>query len=253
MTPSPGADGPVVAVVPARGGSKGIPGKNLADLGGRPLLAWSVEAARAAATVDRVLVSTDDAAIAEAAVAAGAEVPFLRPAELAADDTPDLPVFLHVLDELDRRGEPAGILVHLRPTCPFRPAGLVDRGVEALRADPDADSVRSLSPVAKSPYKMWTVAGDRLEPLLGGWDEELFNRPRQVLPEVWVHDGVLDVVRAGVLRSGSMCGRRIRPLFTPDGCGVDIDTPEDLDRARALAGAGDWAAPDAAAPGAPGR
>jgi N-acylneuraminate cytidylyltransferase len=237
MVLSPG--GQVVAVIPARGGSKGIPRKNLARVAGRPLIAWSIEAGVAAESVDRVVVSTDDEEIAEVARTCGAEVPFLRPSELARDDTPDLPVFQHLLAELDAPGA-AGpdtaieLLVHLRPTSPLRPEGLVDEGIRLLRADADADSVRSLSAPPKTPYKMWRVEHGVLEPLLGGWDRELFNRPRQQLPEVWVHDGVLDVVRAPVVRAGSMCGRRVLPLFTPPGTAVDIDTPDDLDRAAGM-------------------
>lgn len=237
MVLSPG--GQVVAVIPARGGSKGIPRKNLARVAGRPLIAWSIEAGLAAASVDRVVVSTDDEEIAEVARTLGAEVPFLRPTELARDDTPDLPVFQHLLDELDAPGA-AGqrtsveLLVHLRPTSPLRPEGLVDEGIRLLRADADADSVRSLSAPPKTPYKMWRVEHGVLEPLIGGWDRELFNQPRQQLPEVWVHDGVLDVVRAAVVRTGSMCGRRVLPLFTPPGTAVDIDTPDDLDRAAGM-------------------
>jgi CMP-N,N'-diacetyllegionaminic acid synthase len=230
--------GQVVAVVPARAGSKGIPRKNLARVAGRPLIAWSIDAGLAATSVDRVVVSTDDEEIAEVARACGAEVPFLRPSELARDDTPDLPVFQHLLDELDGPGSDPSrsieLLVHLRPTSPLRPQGLIDEGIRLLRADTDADSVRSLSAPPKTPYKMWRVEHGVLEPLLGGWDRELFNQPRQQLPEVWVHDGVLDVVRASVIQGGSMCGRRVLPLFTPPGTAIDIDTPDDLDRAGSM-------------------
>ena len=224
----------VVAVIPARGGSKGIPRKNLAMVGGRPLIAWSIEAGLAATEVDRVVVSTDDDEIARVARDCGAEVPFLRPPELALDDTADLPVFIHALDQLELTGGSPELLVHLRPTSPLRRAGFVDAGVRMLREHADADSVRSLSPAEKTPYKMWTIDDGRLSPLIGSWDEELFNRPRPQLPPVWVHDGVLDVVRPAVLRAGSMCGRRILPLLTPSGTAIDIDSQDDLRRAAEL-------------------
>ena len=115
----------VLALVPARGGSKGLPGKNLRPLAGHPLVAWAVAAGRQAERVGRVLVSTDDPAIRDAAVAAGAEAPFLRPAALAADDTTDLPVVLHALDWLlEHEGYAPGVVVQLRPTSPLRPPGL---------------------------------------------------------------------------------------------------------------------------------
>ncbi len=230
------AAGEVVALVPARGGSKGIPRKNLAPLGGRPLIAWTIEAGLAARTVDRVVVSTEDDEIARTAVDLGAEVPFRRPPELAEDDTADLPVFQHALAELARDGVEVELVVHLRPTSPLRPASFIDEGVELLRGVPEADSVRSVTPAAKSPYKMWRLNDGRLEPLLGGWADELFNQPRQALPEVWVHDGVLDVIRPAAIEAGSMCGQHVLALFTPAGVAVDIDTPDDLRRARELVG-----------------
>lgn len=227
-------EGPVVAVIPARGGSKGLPGKNIATFVDRPLIVWSIEAALASGSVDRVVVSTDDPAIADVADAAGAEVPWLRPAELALDDTRDLPVFVHVLAWLDAEWTPPSALVQLRPTSPLRPSGFIDAGV-ALLAERSADSVRSVSPAAKTPYKMWREADGWLEPLLGSWDDELFNEPRQALPEVWEHDGVLDVIAADTIRAGSMSGRRIAALPTPAGFAVDIDTADDLARAERLA------------------
>jgi CMP-N-acetylneuraminic acid synthetase len=220
----------VLALIPARGGSKGVPRKNVRLLGGRPLIEWSIEAAREATAVDRVVVSTDDAEIAEVARAAGAEVPFERPAELAADDTRDLPVFQHALDELEALGDAFDVVVHLRPTSPLRPAPLVDDAVAALLATP-ADSLRSLTAADKTPYKMWRIADDRLQPLLGSWEQELFNEPRQALPPVYLHDGVIDVVRVPTLRAGSMCGRDVVPFLTPPGLAIDIDTEDDLERA----------------------
>src|SRR5262245_22108602 len=115
------ASGSVVAIVPARGGSKGIPRKNVREVGGHPLIAYSIAAGLASPLVSRVIVSTDNEEIASVARAYGAEVPFMRPAELAADDTPDLPVFIHALDWLARHeNQSPAIVVHLRPTSPLR-------------------------------------------------------------------------------------------------------------------------------------
>lgn len=225
----------VIALIPARGGSKGLPRKNLAEMGGRPLIEWSIAAALESPTVDRVVVSTDDDEIAAVARAAGAEVPFMRPADLAADDTPDLPVFQHAVAEL-RDLLPDDVLVHLRPTSPIRPAGLIDDAVATLLAAPDADSLRSVSSVGKSPYKMWVVVDGGLEPLIGTWEDELFNQPRQVLPTVFQHDGVIDVLRVATVTEGSMSGRIVLPYFTPDGVAVDIDSARDLNVAEQLLG-----------------
>lgn len=231
MTSSP----TVIALIPARGGSKGVLRKNLAEMGGRLLIEWSIDAALSSPVVDRVVVSTDDDEIAAVARATGAEVPFMRPADLAADDTPDLPVFQHAVAELGDL-PPDDVLVHLRPTSPIRPPGLIDDAVAAFVSAPDADSLRSVSPVGKSPFKMWVVAGGALQPLLGTWEDELFNQPRQVLPPVFQHDGVIDVLRVATVTEGSMSGRVVLPYFTPDGVAVDIDSARDLDVAEQLLG-----------------
>ena len=125
-----------VAIVPARGGSKSIPRKNIRLLRGVPLLAYSIEAGLRARLVDRVIVSTDDEEIAGIARAWGADVPFLRPAAIADDDTPDLPVFQHVVDWLEANaGGLPEILVQLRPTSPLRSPDCVDGAIELLRGD----------------------------------------------------------------------------------------------------------------------
>ena len=127
----------VLAIIPARGGSKGIPRKNIKLFAAAPLLAWSIQAAKDSKTVTRVIVSTDDVEIAQVAREWGAEVPFLRPAELAEDRSPDLPLFLHALDWLKtNEGYLPDFLVQLRPTSPIRPIGLVDEAVEILLAHP---------------------------------------------------------------------------------------------------------------------
>lgn len=220
----------VLAVVAARGGSKGLAGKNLLQVFGMPLVSWAVRAGVEAGTVTRTIVTTDDSAIAEAALAAGAEVPFLRPAHLAADDTADLPVFQHVLDHLATEGYHPDVVVQLRPTSPARPPGLVDRGVRMLLDAPSADSVRAVCPAPCTPYKMWRMSDGRLRPLLGDETQELYNRPRQALPPVHWQIGTLDVIRAATIRAGSMSGGHILAIELPTDLAVDIDGPGDLAR-----------------------
>ena len=173
----------VLALIPARGGSKGIPRKNVRLFAGFPLLAWSIAAARASARTRRVIVSTDDPAIATVAETFGAEAPFLRPAELATDDTPDLPVFVHALAWLEREeGYRPELIVQLRPTSPLRPTDLIDGAVATLVRRPDIHSVRSVCRPGQSPYKMWRERDGLLEPLLRDGGPEAYNRPRQLLP-----------------------------------------------------------------------
>lgn len=224
----------VLALVPARGGSRGIPRKNLVPVGGRPLIAWSIDAALASVAVGRVIVSTDDAEIAAVAEAAGAEVPFVRPAELAGDLVTDLPVFQHALRWLaDTDGYRPDLVVHLRPTSPARAPGLVDAAIEVLRDRPNATSLRSVSPAPLTPWKMYDIDDEGLlRPLLGTLADEAFNLPRQALPTAWVHDGVIDVIRTDTIGGGSMSGPAIVAFKTPGGS-VDIDAPGDLPAAEA--------------------
>jgi N-acylneuraminate cytidylyltransferase len=186
--------------------------------------------------VNAVIVSTDDEEIAEVACAHGAETPFLRPPDLARDDTPDLPVFEHALRWLEReRGWIPELVVQLRPTSPFRPAGMVDEAVARLRAHPGADSLRAVTSPLQTPYKMWRLEGRSLQPLLGSFEEELFNAPRQRLPPVYWQTGHIDVTRpATILEQGSMSGRRIVPFVVDPRYALDIDTVEQLELAEWL-------------------
>lgn len=234
----------VLAIVPARGGSKGLPRKNLTSFLGRPLIEWSIRAGLEAEAVTRTIVSTDDDEIAAAALAAGAEVPFLRPAELAQDDTLDLPVFQHALRWLEtEEGYRPEIVVHLRPTTPLRSPGLVDEGVQLLLDDPSAHSVRSVCVAAATPYKMWRAEGDRLVPLLDSPIREHWNAPRQALPTVYLHTGTLDVIRREtLLELDSMTGREIIPIAIPVELAGDIDDQLDLEWTEQLALRAGWAA-----------
>lgn len=222
----------VLALIPARGGSKSLPRKNVRMLAGRPLIAHSIEAARASRTIDRVVVSTDDEEIAEIARRHDAEVPFLRPARLAEDDTPDLPVFQHALEWFDEQeGWQPEIIVQLRPTSPLRHPEDIDRAVEMLDKRPEADSVRSVAEPLENPYKMWSVTGDRwLTPILTSDLLEPFNMPRQRLPDVYWQTGAIDATRRGTIMDlSSMTGRRIAPLIVDTLGAVDIDTEASLD------------------------
>jgi N-acylneuraminate cytidylyltransferase len=235
------SSGDVLGLIPARGGSKGVARKNLRLLAGRPLVAHAVAHARASRSISRVIVSTDDAEIAEVARREGAEVPFLRPAELAADDTPDLPVFQHALGWLrEREGWEPELVVHLRPTSPLRDPGRIDAAVALMRAHPEADALKSVSLADQTPYKMWTLEGAFLRPLLPTDDGEPYNRPRQELPRVYWQNGYVDVVRPRVvLGQGRMHGRRIL-AFEVEAGHVDIDDEEDIERAERALRRGAW-------------
>ena len=225
----------VLAVIPARGGSKGIPRKNVRDFAGSPLIAFSIAAALQSETVTRVIVSTDDEEIAAVAREYGAEVPFMRPAEYAQDSTLDLPVFAHVLQTLaDTEGYHPEVVVQLRPTSPIRPLTMVDDAVRLLLDNPEADSVRGVVPAGQNPHKMWRIdeASGRMMALLQveGIDEP-YNSPRQKLPPVYWQTGHIDAIRPrAILEKNSMSGDVILPLLVDTSFTVDIDTPADWTR-----------------------
>lgn len=232
----------VLAIIPARGGSKSIPRKNIRQLAGHSLLAFSVAAGQQAELVGRVIVSTDDEEIAEVGRTYGAEVPFLRPAALAQDDTRDLPVFQHALRWLaDEEGYEPEFIVQLRPTSPLRPPGLVDRALRMLASDDGVDSVRGVVPSGQNPYKMWRMkASGELVPLLEDGPAEAYNQPRQELPLTYWQTGHIDAIRRRtILEKNSMSGRHILGVKLSPKYTVDIDNEVDWQRAEAIALSGD--------------
>jgi len=220
----------ILALVPARGGSKGIPRKNIIAVAGKPLIAYSIEQALASRHVTRTIVSTDDAEIADVARRFGAEVPFMRPPEFAQDLSPDIDVFRHALQWLrDREGYVCELVVHLRPTGPVRRVELIDEAIRTMLNQPEADSLRSVSLPVHTPYKMWRIVDGFLQPLLAvrGMIEP-YCMPRQSLPEVYWGNGYVDIVRPHVvLELGMMCGRKILPFVIREPV-FDIDYEDSI-------------------------
>lgn len=234
----------VLGVIVARGGSKSIPNKSIAPCAGNPLMYYTIQAARASTKINRLIISTDSQEMAEYARSQGVEVPFMRPAELAEDTTPDLPVFEHVLKELEEReGYVPDMIVHLRPTTPLKKTADIDAGITLLAEHPEVDSVRSVCEPLHTPFKMYTQnSTGLLEPLLTKvfpdvFKEypEAFNMPRQLLPPILRHSGYVDVIRASVIsKDHSMSGTRMLPLPFEKWRDVDIDSPFELAQASAI-------------------
>jgi CMP-N,N'-diacetyllegionaminic acid synthase len=220
----------VLGVIPARGGSKGIPRKNLTIVAGRPLLAWTADAARNARALSRVVLSTDDPALAEHGRSLGLDVPFLRPESLAADDTPMLPVLIDALDRLCAEpGFDADVVVLLQPTSPLRRAEHIDQAVQQL-ASTGADSVVSVVSVPHhfSPLSVLREEGGRLHPYESG---QTVVR-RQDKPRLWARNGpAVLAVRVATLRAGSLYGDDSRALPMSDEDSIDVDTSFDLEMA----------------------
>jgi CMP-N-acetylneuraminic acid synthetase len=218
----------ILGLVPARGGSQGIPRKNLRPLLGKPLLAWTAESALAARSLARVVLSTDDEEIAETGRRCGLEVPFVRPAELARNDTASLPVVLHALSALEEAGDRFDAVCLLQPTSPLREPSDVDGAAELLERT-GAESVLSFVDVGeKHPARMKFVAADGrvFTPSFG---EAFEGQRRQELPKLYLREGSIYLTKTRVLvEKRSFQGDDCRAWIVPEERAVNVDTPFDL-------------------------
>lgn len=240
----------VLALIPARGGSKGIANKNLMELAGHSVIYYSIRDALEAKRVTRVIVSTDCPQIGEAARRCGAEVVW-RPGEFATDLSPDIDTFSHTLKVLwERESYSPQYVVHLRPTMPLRKGGDIDRAVDMLVTRPDATSIRSVSRAKQSPFKMWQMGGGYLNPIFNDdirhaalmrqlgtthgkpefvkWCGEEHSLPRQLLPQFLHQNGYIDVIRSStILKQRKMAGDRVIPFLVEHRL-YELDYPENI-------------------------
>ncbi|OGO28972.1 MAG: cytidyltransferase [Chloroflexi bacterium RBG_16_54_18] len=232
----------MLGLIPARGGSKSIPRKNIRSFAGYPLIAYSIAAGLVAESISRLVVSTDDDEIAEVALRFGAEVPFIRPNEFSQDHTPDLPVFRHAIQWLnENQGYQPEVIVQLRPTSPLRRVSHIDQAVNQLVSRPDADSIRTVCVPFQNPFKMWQIGPDGfMQALLNTEDPEPYNLPRQVLPEIYWQTGYVDAAwTRTIMRKNSMTGDKILPLLIDASEWIDIDSSSDWRRAELLLESGE--------------
>jgi len=227
----------VLALIPARGGSKSVPRKNVLPLVGKPLIAYSIVDALAAELVTRVIVTTDDDEIAQVALDWGAEVPFRRPAEISNDAATDIEYQSHALRWLaENEAYRPALMVILRPPHPLRRPATIDRAIRLMLEHPEADSLRSVKLAEQTPYKMWRLGGDGFLETVADLEGEAepYNMPRQALPAVFWQDGYIDIARPEVvLTKNSTTGRKILPLVIEEDA-IDIDYPDQLRRAEEL-------------------
>ena len=206
----------VLALIPARGGSKRLPDKNIKELIDKPLIAYAIDEAKKSAYIDRIVTSTDSQKIADVAKSLGSETPFLRPDEFAQDMSTDYEAFLHALEWFrDNEDYVPDIVVQLRPTSPLRVVGEIDAAIELLANHPEADSVRTVAQPDQSPYKMYSInETGMLKPLLTiEGKSESFNMPQQKLPVAYKHVGYVDVIWSKtILEKKQMTGKNIMPL-----------------------------------------
>lgn len=218
-----------MALIPARGGSKGVPKKNIRLLKGFPLIAYSIAAARLSEKIDRVVVSTDSQEIAEIAGKYGAEVPFLRPPEYAQDHSPDIDFVEHAIAWLgEQEGRIPEYLVHLRPTTPLRRSTVIDKAVRMIMEDEGATSLRSGFHCVHPPYKWLRISeSGYMEPVMPGMTCDETNLPRQDFSEIYIPNGYVDVLKTEfIIKNHLMHGDRMIGFKTKEV--PDIDTESDF-------------------------
>jgi CMP-N,N'-diacetyllegionaminic acid synthase len=222
----------IVAIVPARGGSKAVPDKNIRDLGGFPLIAYSIAAGLLSRHVQRVIVSTDSERIAEIGRAFGAEVPFLRPAEISRDASVDAEFFRHYLEfEATSDGGGPEFLVHLRPTTPLRNVQSIDEAISMVTTTPRATSLRSVFASSFNPHKAFELEDGVLKGYFADDPRgEYWNLPRQAFPQTFVSNGYVDVVRKSTIDGGTLHGDHMLGYVTD--LVPDIDVLEDYEVAE---------------------
>ena len=229
----------ILGLIPARGGSKGIPGKNIKSLGGKPLLQYTFEAAKESKLLAGVILSSDNSEIITVAEKLGLQVPFIRPLDLAADDTSSLEVLKHALNYFAQKGEKFDAICLLQPTTPFRRKGLIDEAIEKFSCG-NYDSLVSVRevPAEFNPHWIFEETHGHLKIATG--EDEIIPR-RQELPKAYHRDGAIYLTKTEVLlEQNSLYGENIGFIDTTGDPYVNIDSPEDWEKAELLVERGKW-------------
>ena len=227
----------IVALIPARAGSKRVPDKNIRRLADHPLIAYSIAAALQSKIFKAVIVSTDSDRYADIARHYGAEVPFLRPAKIAGDTSPDIDWVAYTLDRLRKDGQEFDCFSILRPTSPFRLPGTIQRAWDEFLAQEGVDSLRAVEKCQQHPGKMWIVRGNRMMPLLsmGPAEQPWHSSQYPSLPEVYVQNASLEIAKTRVVfKEKTIAGNVLMPFFTKDYEGFDVNSDYDWNLAEHL-------------------
>ena len=226
----------ILCIIPARSGSKGLPHKNIKDYRGKPLLAWSIEQAQLCRYDMKIVVSTDSKEYADIAMKYGAEAPFLRPSEISGDLSTDYECMKHSVEWLKQNQQYyPDIVLQLRPTSPLRNVEDINNAIGLfLENRENYDSLRSVIEFEKSPYKMYTLTENTLVPLFKKVDDidEPYNQCRQILPKCYLHNGYIDIFNTSILETETISGEKIYPYVMDKEEDLDIDTNDDLEKAR---------------------
>ena len=219
----------VVAILPARSGSKGVPDKNIKLLAGYPLIAYSITVARLANSIDRIIVSTDSEEYASIARKYGADVPFLRPPEISGDNSTDYDFIKHALDWMqDKEGNRPDYLVHLRPTTPLREVSYIDAAINRIKKADYATALRSVHEMPESAYKTFEIEGEYLKTIIShSFALDAFNDPRQRFEKTYQANGYVDIIKTSyVLGNKKLHGDHVIAFITPRI--IEVDTLDDF-------------------------
>jgi N-acylneuraminate cytidylyltransferase len=223
----------ILAIIPARSGSKGVPDKNIQPLGGFPLIQWSIEACKKSTMINQVIVSTDSLEYKSLCEGMGADVPFLRPAEISQDSSTDIEFVIHALDWLKDNNSEPDFIVHMRPTTPLRFPKIVDDAIQKFIDAPSFTALRSIHEMSESAYKNFEVSedGSLVTAFSHKRDLDHSNLGRQLFPKTFVPNGYVDVLRASFIRDYNLLhGNRVMPYFTEPVS--EIDSEADFDFLR---------------------
>lgn len=227
----------ILALIPARSGSKSIPNKNIVELAGHPLVAFSIASASMSKLINRVIVSTDSEKIQAISKSYGAEAPFLRPKEISGDDAQDIDWFNHAVNWLAKNENYSpDLVIHLRPTTPLRDYRLIDEAIQKIQENKEATALRSAQLADYTPYKTFKITNEFCD-FFGRNDfkdeEEYYNLPRQVLPQTYVPNGQVDIIKSSTVKeTKSLHGKKILPFITEKT--PDIDELKDLQFAERI-------------------
>lgn len=220
----------ILAFIPARGGSKRVLNKNIRKLGSKPLIAYTIEAAKKSKYISRIVVSTDSAEIATISRGCGAEIPFMRPSELAQSNSTEMEFFNHALDwlKINEHYEP-DLIVLLYPTSPFRKPESIDKAIEEILKHPEADSLRSVRLCSEHPYKMWINEDGYLKPFVDGKDPNIHTLSYQLLPTVYIQNASIYITKPLTIKEKkSPTGNLIIPFVMDEEESLDINNPIDF-------------------------
>lgn len=225
----------IISLIPARSGSKGVPDKNIRLLGGYTLLEWSIKASLLSNSISRTIVSTDSAEYQELAISKGAECPFLRPAQISTDSSEDIDFVKHALGELERTGYRPDLIIHLRPTTPFRNPSVIEQAINQATNNEKWSSIRSVHEMSESAYKSFEVQkdGEMVSTFFKNKNLEKSNLARQTFPMTYQANGYVDVLSVeNIVQSGELHGSAVQAFITEPA--IEIDSIYDLDLAETI-------------------